>query len=758
MKIIRKAALLLAVLCASGAFGVSTRFWTSSTFEDFGRGNFSGISLSREGALQLAPALDEVFNSDQAMIWAVDRDPGGNLYLGTGHSGKVFRLGADLKGSLFFDANEPDVFAVAVDKGGNVYVGTSPDGKIYKVDPSGRSQEFFNPQAKYIWALVFGADGNLYAGTGDRGRIYRVRPNGEGELFYDTQQSHVVSLALSPAGELIAGTEPNGLLYRISRTAKGFVLYDAPQSEIHSVMVAADGSIYASAMGSPEERRQRLSPPQAVGGQAPVRATQTITVRADDAPFPGGPGDGGGQQDPQGPGGATAQVIIQGTQPIITGGGPRGGEGRSARSALYRVWPDSTVETLWNSPRENIFDLLVSDRTLLFSTDDKGRIYELTPDRQVSLLTQTGQEETTRLIPFGNFVLATTSNVGKVFRLGTRPAATGSFESEVWDTGSVSGWGKIRWTADLPPGTALELLTRTGNSRRPDATWSDWSTAYREAGGEQISSPPSRYIQWKAVFRAAADRSPVLREAILAYLPRNRAPEVTEIRANPRGDRGAGGTSSGVTVVGGGGSATGTRAFSGVASPRSQPPRGLDLRWTASDPDQDELVYSLYFRGEAETEWKLLEDDLKVNSFALENDVLPDGRYRVKVVASDAAANPSGTAKTAEMVSAPFLVDSTPPQVEVVQTTRGRDSATARFRAFDAASVLIRAEYALDADPLVPLLADDGIIDSREEMFTVTVKPPDGREHLLTVRLYDAAGNVGVGKTVWSALEATGNR
>ena len=94
----------------------------------------------------------------------------------------------------------------------------------------------------------------------------------------------------------------------------------------------------------------------------------------------------------------------------------------------------------------------------------------------------------------------------------------------------------------------------------------------------------------------------------------------------------------------------------------------------------------------------------------------------------------------------------------MVQTTRGRDSATARFRAFDAASVLIRAEYALDADPLVPLLADDGIIDSREEMFTVTVKPPDGREHLLTVRLYDAAGNVGVGKTVWSALEATGNR
>src|SRR3972149_4394355 len=143
-----KGALLVAVLWNTWAFGVGTKFWTSSTFEDFGRGNFSSMSLSREGALQLAPALEEVFNSDQAMIWAVARDPRGNLYLGTGHSGKVFRLGPDLKGSLFFDATEPDVFALATDKDGNVFVGTAPEGKVYKVDSAGNAKEFFDPQAK----------------------------------------------------------------------------------------------------------------------------------------------------------------------------------------------------------------------------------------------------------------------------------------------------------------------------------------------------------------------------------------------------------------------------------------------------------------------------------------------------------------------------------------------------------------------------------------------------------------------------------
>ena len=99
-------AILLVVLAGSCVFGVETKFWTSATFDDFAQGNFSGVSLSREGAIRLAPKLEEVFNTDQAMVWAVARDGRGNLYLGTGHSGKVFRLGRDLKGSLFFDAPE----------------------------------------------------------------------------------------------------------------------------------------------------------------------------------------------------------------------------------------------------------------------------------------------------------------------------------------------------------------------------------------------------------------------------------------------------------------------------------------------------------------------------------------------------------------------------------------------------------------------------------------------------------------------------
>ena len=739
-------------------WAVSTQFWTSATYEDFSRGNFTGISLGREGSMTLAPQLDEVFDSEQAMIWAVARDSRGNLFLGTGHSGKVYRLGPDLQGTMVFDAAEPDVFALAVDRDDRLYVATSPNGKIYRLDASGNASEFFRPETTYIWAMSFAPDGTLYVGTGDRGRIYKVGTDGAGEMFYETNQTHVMSLAMSAAGELIAGTEPNGLLYKISPAGKAFVLYDAPQGEIHQITLGPDGSVYAAVLGGGGPRQPQQSSPQQFPSPGAVTATTTITVRAADDPLqppgqPGAPEEQPDQPAPQAAGAAAANALA-GRIPGITQRSP---QGRGPQSAIVRIFPDSTVETLWSSLEENAFDLRPSGNRLLFSTDEKGRIYELLNDRDLSLLTQTDQEQTTRLIPMGDSVLLTTANLGKVYRMGTAPAATGTFESEIRDANNIAGWGQIRWRAEMPAGASLELFTRTGNSAKPDPTWSEWSAAYTNGEGEPIRSPASRYAQWKAIFHSAGSRSPVLRDVTLAYLPRNRAPEITEIKANPRADR-----PTQVAMVSGPGGAVQTRgatvnrAFSGVTSAsRQNPQRGVDISWLATDPDQDELTYTLYFRGEAETEWKLLQDDMSQNYFQLNPDSLPDGNYRVKVVASDAGQNPASTARNMDRISSPFLVDYTSPVVEIVSVTpsgpataNSLPGATIRFRASDAASGLTRAEYAMDAEPLQPIFSDDGIVDSRQESFMIQTGGTDGQEHLITLRVYDSAGNVGVAKAV----------
>jgi hypothetical protein len=758
-------------LCAAGLFfavaiipawAVSTQFWTTATFEDFSRGNFTGISLSRDGSMTLAPQMETVFDSEQAMIWAVARDSRGTLYFGTGHSGKVFRMGEDLKATMVFDAEEPDVFALAVDKDNRLYVGTSPDGKVYRVGTDGKANEFYDPKTKYIWSLAFAPDGALYVGTGDRGRVFRVAADGTGEVFYETNQTHVMTLAVSPVGDLVAGTEPNGLLYRISGEGKAFVLYDAPQGEIHKVTFGQDGSIYAAVMGGSSSSPLRQSAPQPQSAPAPVTATTSITVRASDDPLglpqqQGGPEGGQGQPDQpqQQPPNSAPAMAIPSTPRVNL---PMRSQGSGPRSAIVRILPDNTVDTLWTSTSENAFDLTPSNAgRLLFSTDEKGRVYQLVNERELSLLTQTDQEQTTRLIPMGNFVLLTTANLGKVFKLGTQPAATGTFESEVRDAGNIAGWGQIRWKADLPQGTSVELFTRTGNSSRPDTTWSEWSAAYKAGEGEPIRSPAARYAQWKAVFHSSGSQSPVLREVTLAYLPRNRAPEITEVKATARGDRP---TPGGQPNAGTGqGSSAGGRAFSGLAAAaRSGAPRGVDVSWLASDPDQDDLSYTVYFRGEGEGDWKLLQENLRQNYLQLNPDSLPDGYYRLRVVASDGEQNPAATARTTDRVSAPFLVDYSSPQVEVISVGRSGGAATVTFRAADSASGLTRAEYALDAEPLQPVYSDDGIVDARQETFTVKMNLADSREHLITLRVYDSSGNVGVGKAILPAGGASPTR
>ncbi|HWP84337.1 MAG TPA: fibronectin type III domain-containing protein, partial [Terriglobia bacterium] len=441
---------------------------------------------------------------------------------------------------------------------------------------------------------------------------------------------------------------------------------------------------------------------------------------------------------------------------------PRSLSGRGQqRSAIVRIAPDSTVETLWSSTEENAFDLSLAGNQMLFTTDEKGRVYQLRNGRELSLLAQTDQEQTTRVIPMGDFLLLTTANLGKVYRMDQQPANRGSFESEVRDAGNIAAWGQIRWSAEVPEGTSLRLFTRTGNSSRPDATWSEWSPAYTRSEGEPMRSPAARYAQWKAEFQSAGGRSPVLHEVTLAYLPRNRAPELTELRTTQRGlerpSSGSGASSGGPAAQARVGSTV--RAFSGIGSAARQTQQpGVDISWLASDPDQDELTYTLYFRGEGEKEWKLLQENLSQNYFQLNPDALPDGTYRVKVVASDASQNPEPAARRAERISSPFLVDFTSPGV-VAQSIQRSGAATGAgpgaeaqvtivFRATDAASSLVRAEYAMDAEPLRPVLADDGIVDSPEETFSIRVALPDSLEHLITLRVYDAAGNVGVGKVV----------
>jgi sugar lactone lactonase YvrE len=754
MRLLSITAALAGVAALAGpVFASTTATWELSTYADFLKGRISGLSLSRDGRLMLAPRLETVLSSDQPQVWTLASGPNGLVYAGTGHCGRVYEIDPKGRSSVVWTAGEPEVFALAANSRGVLYAGTSPDGKVYQIS-NGKAAEFFSPGTKYIWALALAPDGSLFVGTGDQGKIYRVTPDGKGSVYYESGQAHITCLAFDREGRLLAGSEPNGILYRVTAPGKAFVLYDANLPEIRGIATTADGTIYVAALGGSISKRTASSTgtSTSTGGTVVTAPTTTITV-TDTA---------NAQSDfktpkPEAPKAATAPQTAVSTAITATGSASAFELAGVDKSAIYRIAPDNTVETVWSSKDENAYDLGLSGSEIVFVTDTQGRLYRLDQDRKPTLVTQTGEGEATRILSSPQGLMVATGDLGKVYRLVAERTAHGSFESPVHDANTVARWGRLSWRAQIPSGAALVFRTRSGNSGRPDNTWSDWSAPLADSQSAAIPSPNARYLQWRVDVSTGNDATPVLESVTAAYLPQNTPPVVRSITVNlqppgaqkPTAQAAANSGAFSITVTDTGDTSatptsTGTPTQTISRGPNSQ----VQVVWQAEDPDGDRLVYGLYFRGEDEREWKLIRGNLTENSFLLDTDVLADGRYLFRVVASDRPSNPVGTARDAELTSSPILIDNTPPVVTAREPRRDGSKLEIDVGAADATSSLRRCEYSVDAGPWTPLEAEDGVTDSPHERFLLRLDDVRPGEHVVVFRVYDSANNAGLTKVV----------
>ncbi|MEO8595993.1 MAG: hypothetical protein ABI759_21910 [Candidatus Solibacter sp.] len=740
------AALFATLVPYAPASGTAT--WELNSYADFIRGRFSGLSLSREGRISLAPQIDSLFSSDQPVIWAIAQASNGVLYAATGHRGRLYKVEGASRNALLWTAPEPEIFALAVDRTGAVFAGTSPDGKVYRIE-NGKATEYFNPQARYIWSLAIGSDGALYVGTGDQGKVFRVNSAGRGELWYETGQTHITGLAVDAQNRLLAGTEPNGILYRITAKDKAFVLYDANLPEIRSIVPMPDGTVYAAALGGSTAKRAQsaaqAAQSNATSGTGVTSSVTSITVEAQASevkpPDPNKP-----SQAPVTTPASTPQVSTS-FNPVVDVSGVE-------KSALYRINPDNTVETLWSSKEENVYDVLALEKQILFSTDQDGRIYGLAPDRRVTLVTQTNEGETTRLLPSDHSVIAATGNMGRLFRLGETAGPSGSYEAPVHDSSTASRWGSLSWRADMPRATKMQFRTRSGNSARPDRTWSEWSDPIADAAGGRIASPNARYIQWKVEMTGSGGNTPTLNSVTLAYLPQNSPPAlrsinvITQAAAIAQTAVRSSGSTAAYSVTVSDSDTPATSAGTPTQTLARAAAQQITLTWVAEDPDGDRLVYNVYFRGEDETQWKLLRPNTRDNSLTFDADVLADGKYFFRVIASDREANAPASAREATLISAPVMIDNTPPQIVVGTVRRTGATAHVEWDATDRASALRRCEYSLDANSWVPMESADGVIDSPSEKFVLDLSSLSPGEHLLVIRAADGANNTGVAKVI----------
>jgi hypothetical protein len=711
--------LLLIGIAAPATYSGQPMIWETSGRAELLKGDAKGVSISDTGVLTLAPNLTEVFSTDQAFIWSSAADNQGNVFLGTGHDGRIFRITPDGRGALFYDAAELDVTALAIAKDGALYAGTSPDGKVYRITSSGQAEVYFDPADKYIWSLAVLGDGALAIGTGDNGKLYRVRAAGaqpESSLLIATNQTHVISLAVTSQGDLIAGTDPGGLVLRISPDGKAFALFDANLREIHALAPASDGSIYALALSDAASGRQQSSTGPVVQPSegAATQPTASVTITA----------------------------IDESGSPIQAQGQPTRSRSdlSAARSAVFRILPDGGADVVWSSPSITAFAITpgLQPGSVLIGTADKGRIYSVTNDGRDTLLLQSSEGQISSFVSRAGQVYAASSNQGKLFRFGNDAVAQGTYESPVRDAKLTASWGRIWWRG----GGNVELQTRSGNGERPDTTWSDWSGSYRDPQGNQITSPRARFIQWRAILKTAGTPGQTwVEDASLAYLPRNVAPEVLSITALPIGvglqqvaqiqvDPNL--ESSGLDPA----------LFGAVASvpPRRLFQRGArSFQWQAEDRNGDKLEYTIYYRALNENTFRLLRDKLTDNFYTIDGATLADGRYIIRIVASDALDNPMGQALSGERLSEPVDIDNTPPAVRIVSNGPPR----VVFDVNDATGKIKRADFSLNGAPWIPMFPDDGIADSGQERYSVDVPALAAGEHTVSLRVFDGSGNVG---------------
>src|SRR5215213_376062 len=700
--------------------------WETTGRSELLKGDSRGVSISDTGVLMLAPKLTEVFNTQQTYVWSSAIDPQGNVILGTGHDGKIYKISSAGSGSLLYDAPELDVTALAIARDGAVYAGTSPDGKVYRITPDGKADVYFDPGDKYIWSLAVMTDGSLAVGTGDSGKLYRARAAGanpESSLLVSTNQTHVISLAVTPQGELIAGTDSGGLVLRVSPDGKTFALFDTQLREIHALAPAADGSIYALALSDAAATARSpstspVTPPQPTSEGATPTTSVTITaIDETGAPIQSQPGPTRSRSDVS-----------------------------NARSAVFRILPDGATDVVWSSTSVTAFAIApaLQAGSVLIGTADKGRIYSVTNDGRDTLLLQSPEGQISSLLVRNGQIYASSSNQGKLFRFGNDLVTEGTFESPVRDAKLTASWGRIWWRGV----GAVEVQTRSGNGERPDATWSDWSTAYRNPDGNQISSPRARFIQWRATVRASssAGAPSSVEDVSVAYLPRNVAPEVLSITSLPIG---VGLQQMAQVTVDPNVESSGLdpSVFGPVAQvpPRRFYQRGArSFQWQAEDRNSDTLEYAIYYRALNEQTFRLLKDKLRDNFYTIDGATLADGRYVIKVVASDAPDNPPGQKLTGERLSEPVDIDNTPPAVKAMgQPQLKVDSVRAVFSVDDAIGKVKKADASLDGAAWVPVFSDDGIADSGHEVYSIDFSGLGPGEHTISLRTFDSSGNIG---------------
>ncbi len=731
------------------ALGVGTSHWVHTNETDFKSGTFKDVVATNLGDLKLSRAVKSLLGQDARVsaVYAMTQFPDGTILAATGPEGLLLQIKDEQISTVAELGDNVSLFSLISDTKGGILVGTGGEkGQIFRIDRAGnKPNRIFEAEGvQYVWSMLTTDDGTIYAATGPNGQLFEIRPDGSHAVLFDSDENNLLCLLSDGKDLLFAGTDPNGLVYRINRkSGEVFVLYDAPETEISALARDAKGNLYAATAQATEPGAEGIGITEPVGrpetaapgGPIPSERPPEPEPPSLPDPAPGEPlpiprdvqpksmrifttEDGGDPPDIE-PIDPKPDIDVS-SRPARGPVGASSGEPVPQGNAIYRIDPDGFVTEIFRQP-VLVYCILETDGTLLVGTGNQGEIYHINPSaEETSVLAKVDPKNILCMLPARDGrVLLGLANSGEVAAMTSGHASQGTYTSPVLDASQISRFGKIRLRGSLPDGTSLRLSTRSGNvAGTSDAGWSAWSPELSAAEFLQTPSPPARFLQYRLHFSSAGpEHSPVVEEVDVAYQVPNLAPRITSITVEP-GD---------------------VSPLSGQANPDSQK---YSITWDSSDPNDDAILHSLWFRAGTRSPWILLKDKVRTNTYEWETRGVADGTYQIKIEASDAAANPSDAGKTGSRVSDPVTVDNTAPVIGDVKSFTNGGSVRIEMKAVDRTGVISSAAYAVNSSTeWQAVLPSDNIADSPEEAYSFIVTNLAPGPHQITLRVLDKRGN-----------------
>ncbi|MDR4507179.1 MAG: hypothetical protein MRJ65_02895 [Candidatus Brocadiaceae bacterium] len=714
------------------ADATSTETWMQSTASDFELGSIQNTSIHSTGEVRLSPKTETVTGINNSFVWTMTMDSQNQVFIGTGDSGTVYLLKDGSDAIEIFKSPEIYIQSLISDNQGNIYAGTAPRGIIYKITPQGEAVEFCTLPVSYIWDMIIDSNANLFAATGGEGILFKISPEGIPSVFFDSPETNILDLLLDQSDNVYAGTEPNGLLYKISPSREIRVLYDAEEDEIHCLEKDVQGNIYA---GTASGATTKMPAAQNV---QPVAQANTVAAAFKEEK----------SWDLNIPEGLTMSKTIstksrrfkprkQVPSAKLAGGVP------TQTNYVYKITQEGIAEKIFEASQAFIFSIAIdAQENLYVVTGNNPGVYKVYKDMTSSSLMEPEEEQALCCLLTGdNELFVGMGNTGKVYKIFPAYVREGSFLSNVFDTTTSSSWGRIFWTGVLSEGAFITLATRTGNCENPDSAWSEWSNPYT-LPWERITSPPARFIQYKAVLQTTfPDRTPVLSTVAISYLPENLSPEIIDFFVEKE---------SSASRLKDSRNKVESKPQSSHNQKKHHQIAQKNIQWEVEDPNNDAVLLTLFYRGIDEKVWQVMDKNKQSKgSYAWDTLRLPDGEYQIKLLVSDEPDNPPGTAFSVEKIIQSVLIDNSRPAISSLSVVKRPDGNYEICGIIhDKYSRIIRVQYTIDGEKWISASPEDGIFDGLEEAFRITTGPLRAGEYTFIINAFDDEQNIGIEKVL----------